>query len=266
MSGPGYFHPLGPAVIERAVDAASADRRLAGLMLGGSSLTGETDEFSDLDLVIATRDVDHGTALADAAEFAARLGPLLVCFTGEHVGEPRLLICLYGPPLLHVDLKFVALSDLASRVEDPIVLWEREPGLLGSATAAAAGVALAAAAMDRRSLLGVGPLHRGEDRPRRALRIPGCARGDPPDGPRPDARAGRRPRPRRGARRIEQLVGEHSPPTLEATVGDLGATGCVGALRASADLYRALRDHLDDGSLRRHAEAERLSLAYLDEL
>jgi hypothetical protein len=31
---------------------------------------------------------------------------LLVGFTGEHVGEPRVLICLYGPPVLHVDLKF----------------------------------------------------------------------------------------------------------------------------------------------------------------
>ena len=34
-------------------------------------------------------------------------------FTGEHVGESRVLICLYGPPLLHVDLKFVSLSDAA---------------------------------------------------------------------------------------------------------------------------------------------------------
>jgi hypothetical protein len=34
-------------------------------------------------------------------------------FSGEHVGEPRALICLYGPPLLPVDLKFVSLSDAA---------------------------------------------------------------------------------------------------------------------------------------------------------
>ncbi len=42
------------------------------------------------------------------------------------VNEPRLLICLFGPPLLHVDLKFVSLPDLAERVEDPLVLWERD--------------------------------------------------------------------------------------------------------------------------------------------
>jgi hypothetical protein len=51
------------------------------------------------------------------AGFAGALGPLLSAFTGDHVGEPRLLICLYGPPLLHVDLKFVTPADLAERVE-----------------------------------------------------------------------------------------------------------------------------------------------------
>lgn len=60
-----------------------------------------------------------------ASRPAARLGPLLAAFTGEHVGEPRLLICLYGPPRVHVDLKFVALDALAERIEDPVLLWDR---------------------------------------------------------------------------------------------------------------------------------------------
>lgn len=47
-------------------------------------------------------------------------------FTGGHVGEPRLLICLYDNPLLHIDLKFVALAHMDRRVEDPFVLWERD--------------------------------------------------------------------------------------------------------------------------------------------
>lgn len=50
-------------------------------------------------------------------ELAGTLGHLLHAFTGEHVGEPRLLICLYGPELLHVDLKFVTLEMLTQRVE-----------------------------------------------------------------------------------------------------------------------------------------------------
>ena len=74
----------------------------------------------------------RGRAAAAARRAGAsppRLGPLLACFTGEHVGEPRLLIALYGPPLLHVDLKFVAERDLDVRVEDGRVLWQRDGAL-----------------------------------------------------------------------------------------------------------------------------------------
>ena len=46
--------------------------------------------------------------------------------TGEHVGEPRLLICLYDSPLLHVDLKFMSIADIEKRVDEPVVLWERD--------------------------------------------------------------------------------------------------------------------------------------------
>ncbi|NRS94850.1 hypothetical protein DFH40_002566 [Clostridium beijerinckii] len=42
-------------------------------------------------------------------KIAESLGTLLSAFTGEHVGEPRLLICLCEPELLHVDLKFVSI-------------------------------------------------------------------------------------------------------------------------------------------------------------
>ncbi len=40
--------------------------------------------------------------------------------------SPRLLICLYGPELLHVDLKFVTLDMLTQRVEEPAVLFTRD--------------------------------------------------------------------------------------------------------------------------------------------
>jgi hypothetical protein len=61
-----------------------------------------------------------------------KLGNILGRFTGEHVGEPRLVICLYGPPLLHVDFKFVSIDDIGIRVEDPIVLWERDNAITDS--------------------------------------------------------------------------------------------------------------------------------------
>jgi len=54
---------------------------------------------------------------------------LLAAFPGDHVGEPRLLICLYGPPLLHVDLKFMSTDEFLHRVEDPMVLWDRAGAL-----------------------------------------------------------------------------------------------------------------------------------------
>ena len=52
---------------------------------------------------------------------ASSLGRLAGAFTGEHVGEPRLLICLYDNPVLHVDLKFVNLFDAAVRIENPVM-------------------------------------------------------------------------------------------------------------------------------------------------
>jgi hypothetical protein len=84
------------------------------------------DEFSDLDFVVVVEDASYTEVLASRMDMARRLGPLLSAFTGEHVGEPRLLICLYGPELLHIDLKFVTMADLDRLVERPIVLWSRD--------------------------------------------------------------------------------------------------------------------------------------------
>lgn len=58
-------------------------------------------------------------------DYAKRLGNFLSGFTGEHVGEPRVLICLYDKPLLHVDIKFVTLDEFHSRIETPILLIDK---------------------------------------------------------------------------------------------------------------------------------------------
>src|SRR5262245_32208294 len=68
----------------------------------------------------------YDAVMAARREVAASFGHLLAAFTGEHVGEPRLLICLYDAPLLHVDLKCVSIADVAERVEEPAVLWQRD--------------------------------------------------------------------------------------------------------------------------------------------
>ena len=99
--------------LQSALEVLQRDERLLGVAAGGSLLSNSMDEFSDLDLVIATEAAQHGQVLAERPRIAASLGPLLSAFTGEHVGEPRLLVCLYaGEPPLHVDLKFVALPAL----------------------------------------------------------------------------------------------------------------------------------------------------------
>lgn len=105
---------------------AAADPRLLAVVAGGSIATGTTDEYSDLDLVLVCTPESHADCLAGARSFAGRAGSLLSASTGEHVGEPRLLIALYGPPLTHVDLKWVAADDLHHRVEDGVVLWQRD--------------------------------------------------------------------------------------------------------------------------------------------
>ena len=92
-------------------------------------ITNSVDRWSDLDFVLVAKDERYEEALAGRRELAASLGTLVAAFTGEHVGEPRLLICLYDAPALHVDLKVVRLDAFAQRVEDPTALWERGDAL-----------------------------------------------------------------------------------------------------------------------------------------
>ena len=113
-------------ISEAIAAAAAGDSRMLAVIAGGSIATGTSDEYSDLDLVLVCTADARQECLAEAQEFAGRVGPLLASFTGEHVGEPRLLIALYGPPLVHVDLKFITPDDLRQRVEDGLVLWQRD--------------------------------------------------------------------------------------------------------------------------------------------
>lgn len=114
---------LHQAFVDRAIAAVRDDTRLIALLGCGSMIHGGFDTWSDLDFTVVVEEADYADVLATREAFAAALGDLLSTFTGEHVGEPRLLICLYGQPLLHVDFKFVRLLDLDHLIERPIVLW-----------------------------------------------------------------------------------------------------------------------------------------------
>lgn len=103
-----------------------SDSRIHSLLAGGSFIHGGFDQYSDLDFVVVVDPLYYDEIMAQRMAFAGTLGHLLHAFTGEHVGEPRLLICLFGPELLHVDLKFITLDMLTQRVEEPAVLFTRD--------------------------------------------------------------------------------------------------------------------------------------------
>ena len=103
-----------------------SDSRIHSLLAGGSFIHGGFDQYSDLDFVVVIDPLYYDEIMAQRMAFAGTLGHLLHAFTGEHVGEPRLLICLFGPELLHVDLKFITLDMLTQRVEEPTVLFTRD--------------------------------------------------------------------------------------------------------------------------------------------
>ncbi|TGK40320.1 aminoglycoside 6-adenylyltransferase [Leptospira andrefontaineae] len=105
--------------INQVNEFASNNETIEGVAIAGSYISKELDEYSDIDFVIVLKDgIQYQKK--EMVDFAKNFGPLLSAFTGEHVGERRLLICLYKNPFLHVDFKFIQLSDLKNRIENPI--------------------------------------------------------------------------------------------------------------------------------------------------
>lgn len=242
------------ALAEQVVAAAEADERLLAVIAGGSVATGTSDEYSDLDLVLVCTPEAHAECLAEAPEFAGRVGPLLASFTGEHVGEPRLLITLFGPPVVHVDLKFVTPADLRKRVEDGVVLWQRGDVVDRAYAESEAHwpqadpqwiedrfwvwVHYVAVKIGRGELFeaveGLGMLRSAAIAPLAVL--------------------GRTGRPA-GVRRLETLVPE-LVPDLRATVAAADREDCLRALKVSIDLYRTVRERSGVQVVRRTAAEE----------
>jgi hypothetical protein len=247
-------------VLGRVRTAISADDRFIGLAAGGSLRAGTMDRFSDLDFLLIVKDDRHAEVMAGMPEVAASCGTLLAAFTGEHVGEPRLLICLFGDPLLHVDLKFLRLAELSRRTEDPVVLWER-----GSAVSdLLAGTSSAVPAVDAQWVedrfwvwvhYAATKLGRGE-----LFEVLGFLSflRESVLAPLNAAAHGREPR---GVRRLEDAAPGFAA-ALRATVAAHDARQCAGAVWRCVELYRDLRP----AGLVRHTAAERASTAYLAEV
>lgn len=226
--------------IERVRNEVQHDRRLTALLAGGSYIHGGFDEHSDLDFVVVVADESYSEVMASRNEFAQRVGDLLAAFTGEHVGEPRLLICLYGPPLIHVDLKFVTASDLGRLVERPAVVFARTPeqvdSWLDSATIAWPNAS--PEWFEQRAWIwlhyGATKLARGE-----LFEATGMLAffRDQVLGPMLHRRAGR---PQRGVRRIEAFGGP-SVGQLADTMATLDPESVRRAFRRAVDMYLDLR-------------------------
>ncbi|MBD1848125.1 oxalate:formate antiporter [Cyanobacteria bacterium FACHB-63] len=225
--------------ISRALPRLAADLRVVGVAAAGSWAENSMDEFSDLDLIIAVEHESFAQVMSERQSIAASLGELLAAFTGEHVGEPRVLICLYDSPLLHVDLKFLSINDVQTRVDEPVVLWERDNRLSKSYASSTGRYPL----LDEQWIedrfwiwihYGTGKIARGELF--EALDFISYLRSTVL-GPLGLLRAGCKPI---GVRRIEQLA-----PTLakalESTVALHNRKSCYVALERCIEIYRSLR-------------------------
>ena len=247
--------PLHRAFLERALPLFQADARLAGLGVGGSFITGEMDEHSDLDLVVVSPPETSRDVLRDGSAIAQRLGPLLAAFPGDHVGEPRLLICLYGPPLLHVDLKFMSIEELVDRIEDPAILWDRDGAVRSALASSTADYPPPRSQwIEDRFWVWVHyiavKIHRGE----LFEAIDGLgfvwARVL---GPLALLQASAQPN---GVRRVEQHVLQRVA-ALRSTLSLHDTTSCRDALMATVALYTELREQLAPTTMARRTEAER---------
>jgi predicted nucleotidyltransferase len=111
--------------LEEALPILRGNSRLLGVAAGGSYAHGRMDRYSDLDLLLVTTNNDAKEIVARLPELAQAIGPLLSSFSGSMFGVPELLVCLYAPQPLHVDLKVVAIETMRNGIERPEVLFDR---------------------------------------------------------------------------------------------------------------------------------------------
>ena len=249
--------------VSRTTEALEKDGRFLGLAIAGSRVSNEMDEFSDLDLVVVCED---GTVpdLLGMREVAGSLGSLVSSFTGEHVGEPTLLICLFDAGrIIHVDIKFGTLEEIRNRPYDPIVVWERESALsniLASSDATPIApnpqwiedrfwtwvhyAALRLGRADLFALVGFLGFIREQVLGPLALHAGGFLPY--------------------GVRKVEKYLPEFSC-RLQETVPAYDVNSCYLAVLASINIYRELRANLPDGVIV-NEQAETASVCYLKEV
>jgi hypothetical protein len=251
--------------LDRALPLLRADRRIVGVAAAGSFANGKMDEFSDLDLVIAVEPSSMATITVERHRIATELGPLVAAFTGEHVGEPRLIVCLYdgegGNSPLHVDLKFVSLPDAATRVDDLAVLWERDGRLSQALQADEARYPMPDLPwIEDRFWVWIhyAALKIGRGELFEAVDFLAFLRAQVL-GPLALVEAGAQPA---GVRRVETAAPSRAAQ-LQETVAAHNSASCIRCLYAAAELYRSLRYSVGAGHVIANEAAESTAMAYL---
>jgi hypothetical protein len=250
--------------VDQALPKLQQDERILGVGAGGSWVTGQMDEFSDVDLVLVVRDQNISDVVIQGREIANSLGRLLSAFTGEHVGEPNLLICLYEAPLLHVDLKFVSETQFAKRSADPVILWERKNTLshiLDHSEPIPAKVDLQWIEDRFWTWIHYAGTKIGRGEFFETIIFMGFLRSTVL-GPLLLQRCGQPPY---GTRRIEENCPDSLPALRETLVSSDDPDSCERAIRASAKLYLELREALANPKLNRQRRAEMAAMKFLHE-
>ncbi|MDQ2587943.1 nucleotidyltransferase domain-containing protein [Saccharothrix yanglingensis] len=236
---------------------------IAGVAVAGSLAGGRPDTYSDVDLIVVVDDEAFDAVMEERLALIGSWTTLVAGFTGEHVGEPRLIITLVGPPLLHVDFKFVRTAQFAERIEDPHILWDRS----GDLSRCLADRPPVAPSWDLQWIedrfwvwvhYGATKLGRGELF--EAIGFLGHLR-EAVLGPLIARRAGA---PVRGVRHLEFIAPDEARD-LERTLCGYDRHDAGRALLACVELYRRWRDETD-ATIERHHQAEKLALEYLNDI
>ncbi len=257
-------HTIFDAFINNAIAVLQESPNMVGLAIAGSRITNETDSFSDLDLVlISTTPIANDSTQMKAV--AHQLGTVLSAFTGEHVGEPRVLICLYDNPLLHVDIKFLTPDEFYQRVENPVVMWERDNQLtlIIENTQATWPYPDYQWIEDRFWVwIHYAALKIGRGELFEAFDFLGFLRMTVL-GPLLHIKNGNQPR---GVRKVETKLAPEDVEKLIETVGQLNRPALIRALWNATELYEALRISLFDEKIEQKKDAEKAVKAYLQEI
>jgi len=250
--------------VTKALEAIKPISNITGLAAGGSWIGNKLDEYSDIDLVLVTEQKTSDSPEQMYA-YAAKLGKLLNAFTGEHVGEKRLLICMYDDPLIHVDIKFVTPEEFKERVEDPVVLWDRD-GVLAQTIKDFPSVwpKLNYQWIEDRfwTWIHYASLKFGRGELFETIDFLSALRGMVLA---PLMQIKNRQLPR-GLRRVEQNFMTEDLDALKQTVPEYSRESIVKSARQSIAVYRGLRDVLFDQHVIRRTETEQKCVAYFEEI